>query len=51
MDDRRMKCERCTTRDHLRVDIQKLVAADRQTIKLRCIASIRWVRRIIWRDE
>jgi hypothetical protein len=51
MVDRQMKCERCSTRDHLRVDIQRLSAADRQTIKLRRIDSIRWVRRIIWRDE
>jgi hypothetical protein len=28
--DRRMKCERCGTKDHLRVDIQRLSAADDQ---------------------
>ena len=51
MVDRKMKCERCGTADHLRVDVARLSAAERQTIKLRRVKAVRWVRRIVWEDE
>lgn len=45
-----MRCERCR-RKEIVIDVVFLSAAERMTIRVRRLAEIRMVRKIIWRDE
>jgi hypothetical protein len=47
----RMRCDRCKKRDFLHAKLVLPTAAERQTIRVRRLAEIRVVRKVIWRDE
>jgi hypothetical protein len=47
----RMRCERCRKTEWIRASFERPSAAERQAIKLRRLAGIKMVRKVIWRDE
>lgn len=47
----KMSCERCGKNDCVHADTQNPTARERQGIRVRRLAEIRMVRRVIWRDE
>lgn len=47
----KMSCERCGKNDFMHAETQNPTAAERQRIRVRLLAEIRLVRRVIWRDE
>ncbi len=47
----RMRCERCKKTEWTRASFERPFAAERQAIKLRRLAEVKTVRRVIWRDE
>jgi hypothetical protein len=47
----RMRCEKCGKSGWMRVSFESLPAAERQAIRVRRLAEVRTVRKVIWRDE
>jgi hypothetical protein len=47
----RMRCERCRKTEWIRASFEHPSAAERQAIKLRRLAGIKMVRKVVWRDE
>jgi hypothetical protein len=47
----KMRCEKCGKSEWMRVSFENLPAAERQDIRVRRLAEVRLVRKIIWRDE
>ena len=47
----KMNCERCGKNDCMHVQTQNPSARERQDIRVRRLAEIRVVRRMVWRDE
>jgi hypothetical protein len=47
----RMRCERCRKTEWIRASFERPTAAERQTIKLRRLAGIKMVRKVIWIDD
>ncbi|MFK0690896.1 hypothetical protein ACFX5Q_22230 [Mesorhizobium sp. IMUNJ 23033] len=47
----KMSCERCGKNDCMHAETQNPTARERQGIRVRRLAEIRTVRRIVWRDE
>ena len=47
----RMRCERCKKTEWIRASFERPSAAERQAIKLRRLAEVRTVRKVVWRDE
>jgi hypothetical protein len=47
---RHMRCEKCRQKELL-VEFQYLTAQERETIRIRRLAQVRMVRRVIWTDE
>ncbi|MER8639187.1 hypothetical protein [Mesorhizobium sp. M1365] len=47
----KMSCERCGKNEFMHVETQNPSARERQIIRVRRLAEIRIVRRVIWRDE
>ncbi|TGQ46939.1 hypothetical protein EN859_004700 [Mesorhizobium sp. M00.F.Ca.ET.216.01.1.1] len=47
----KMSCERCDKNEYMHVEMQNPSARERQGIRVRRLAEIRVVRRVIWRDE
>lgn len=46
----KMSCERCGKNDCMHAETQNPTARERQAIRVRRLAEIRTVRRIIWKD-
>jgi hypothetical protein len=46
-----MRCERCRRRDYLVGTLTIPTAEERHRIRLRRLVDVRYVRRVIWRDE
>jgi hypothetical protein len=46
-----MRCERCRKTEWIRASFERPCATERQAIKLRRLAEVRTVRKVIWRDE
>lgn len=47
----KMSCERCGKNDFMHAETQSPTARERQSIRVRRLAGVRTVRRVIWRDE
>ncbi|RWP76892.1 MAG: hypothetical protein EOR10_16635 [Mesorhizobium sp.] len=47
----KMTCERCGKNDYMHAETQNPSARERQGIRVRRLAEIRVVRRVVWRDE
>lgn len=47
----RMRCVKCGSTEWLRVTFESLSAAERQGIRIRRLAGIKMVRKVIWEDE
>lgn len=47
----KMSCERCGKNDFMHAETQNPSASERQDIRVRRLAEIRTVRRIVWKDE
>lgn len=47
----KMSCERCGKNDFMHAETQSPSARERQSIRVRRLAEIRTIRRVIWRDE
>jgi hypothetical protein len=47
----KMRCEKCGKSEWMRVSFENLPAAERQEIRVRRLAEVRLVRKVIWRDE
>jgi hypothetical protein len=48
---RHMRCEKGHAREYLQAEFQYLTAEERQAIRVRRLAEVRMVRRVIWTDE
>jgi hypothetical protein len=46
-----MRCEQCRRRDYLVGSLTIPTAEERLRIRLRRLVDVRYVRRIIWRDD
>ena len=46
-----MRCLKCGSKDHISAEARHLTARERVGIRVRRLAEIRVVRRVIWRDE
>lgn len=46
-----MRCDGCGRRDYLNATLSLPSAAERQAMKLRRLADVRTVRKVVWRDE
>ncbi|TPJ73456.1 hypothetical protein FJ419_26025 [Mesorhizobium sp. B2-6-2] len=47
----KMSCERCGKNDFMHAETQNPTAAERQRTRIRRLAEIGLVRRVVWRDE
>ncbi|RUW19735.1 hypothetical protein EN858_11400 [Mesorhizobium sp. M4B.F.Ca.ET.215.01.1.1] len=47
----KMRCERCGKNEFMHAETQSPSALERQGIRVRRLAEIRTVRRVVWRDE
>lgn len=47
----KMRCEGCGRRDYLNATLSIPSAEERQAMKLRRLAEVRTVRKVVWRDE
>ncbi|WP_258045434.1 hypothetical protein [Mesorhizobium sp. NBSH29] len=47
----RMRCERCGMREFLRISLYIPAAEERQALTLRRLVGVRYLRKVIWRDE
>jgi hypothetical protein len=47
----KMRCEECGKREWMRISFERLPAAERQGIRIRRLAEVRTVRKVVWRDE
>lgn len=47
----KMSCERCGKHEFMHVETQNPTARERQGIRVRRLAEIRTVRRVVWKDE
>lgn len=47
----RMSCKRCGKNEYMHAETQNPSARERQGIRVRRLAEIRTVRRVVWRDE
>jgi hypothetical protein len=47
----RMRCKQCKKSEWMRVSFESLSAAERQAIRLRPLAEVKMVRKVIWLDE
>jgi hypothetical protein len=47
----RMRCDTCGKREWMRVSFENVPAAERQRVRVRRLAEVRMVRKVIWRDE
>lgn len=48
---KKMRCEKCGLNEFLRADLFHPVAAEAMAIRYRRLVEIKFVRRIVWRDE
>lgn len=48
---RKVRCEKCGSKDSMSAELFHPVGAEAQTIRFRRLLEIRWERRVIWRDE
>ncbi len=48
---RRMRCERCGLQDYLNATLEMPTALERTSIRIRRLAGVRMVRKVVWRDE
>lgn len=48
---RKVRCEKCGSKDSMNAELFHPVGAEAQTIRFRRLLEIRWERRVIWRDE
>ena len=49
--ERKMVCQKCRKRQYMTAKFVHLSAQERNTIRLRLLQEIRYVRRVVWRDE
>jgi hypothetical protein len=49
--DGRMLCEKCRNKEFVRAEARHLTALERVGIRVRRLAEIRVVRRVVWKDE
>lgn len=47
----KMTCERCGKNEFMHVETQNPSARERQGIRVRRLAAIRTIRRVVWQDE
>ncbi|NGO54628.1 hypothetical protein [Allomesorhizobium camelthorni] len=46
-----MRCEKCGKTEWMRATFERLSAAERQAIRVRRLAGVKMVRKVIWQDE
>ncbi|UCI33815.1 hypothetical protein [Mesorhizobium sp. B4-1-4] len=47
----KMTCQKCRRKEHIDAELLHLVGQEAVNVRYRRLAEIRFVRRVIWRDE
>ncbi|MFC3326178.1 hypothetical protein [Mesorhizobium cantuariense] len=47
----KMRCQKCRNTEHIDAELLHLVGLEAVQVRYRRLAEIRFVRRVIWRDE
>ncbi|WP_155765327.1 hypothetical protein [Mesorhizobium erdmanii] len=47
----RVRCEKCGSKESINAELFHAVGQEAVTIRFRRLVEIRWVKRVIWRDE